>query len=74
MKSVLSGACAQCELIGVCVQWVVIVRGVEIAKFDTCPGISKLLYCTCPKKVLLVPKRADHVYNAQKTLLSPKCA
>ena len=28
----------------------------EIVKFSTCPGTSKKLKCTCPKKSLLVGK------------------
>ena len=34
-----------------------ILRGVEIATFYTYPGTSKWQYCTCPQKILLVPKR-----------------
>ena len=33
-----------------------IIRGVEIVKFSTCPGTTNWPYCTCPKKILLVPK------------------
>ena len=31
-------------------------RGVEIAKFHTCPGTSRRPKCTCPMKILLVLK------------------
>ena len=30
-------------------------RGVEIAKFYTCPGTSKWPECTCQMTILLVP-------------------
>ena len=48
----------------------IVSRGVEKAKFYTCPRTSKWPYCTSQMKILLVPKTD----NAQRTPLSPSYA
>ena len=42
---------------------------VEIATFHTCPWTSKWSKCTCPIKILLVPKKRLCTKNSVQILL-----